>query len=280
MKANQVNPKFHRGDWITNGRYNKLIVGINSDWPYYMFKDGTSKRIKDIDEKYHLWSIKDARNGDVLVSQYSQPFIYNGHYNEYKVGSHCGIECSGEQFIDTYSETCWTDNKSIKPATKEQRDLLIAKMKEASYAFDFEKKELKKIGQKTTWSEEDKKLLLKVLFGILPYGVKGVITYDESNTTFTVEGIDNNVLHLSDAEECYVEDFKPYLRSMSSMTEEEDKEWQYYKNAIAKSCDERLEDRISELHDWLNAHHFDYRGLIPKGLALAVTENNNPYKNK
>ena len=30
--------------------------------------------------------------------------------------------------------------------------------------------------------------------------------------------------------------------------------------------------------DWLNAHHFDYRGLIKKGLAIAVTEENNPYK--
>jgi hypothetical protein len=31
--------------------------------------------------------------------------------------------------------------------------------------------------------------------------------------------------------------------------------------------------------DWLNKNHFDYRGLIPKGLAIAVNKNNNPYKN-
>ena len=30
--------------------------------------------------------------------------------------------------------------------------------------------------------------------------------------------------------------------------------------------------------DWLNKHHFDYRGLIPLGLAIEVTEENNPYK--
>lgn len=30
--------------------------------------------------------------------------------------------------------------------------------------------------------------------------------------------------------------------------------------------------------DQLNAHHFDYRGLIEKGLAIAITEENNPYK--
>ena len=55
-------------------------------------------------------------------------------------------------------------------------------------------------------TQAEKELLLKDLYARLPYGVKGIITYDESNTAFTVEGIDNNVIHLSDAEECYVED--------------------------------------------------------------------------
>jgi hypothetical protein len=61
----KVEPKFHEGEWVTNGRYNKLIVGINSDWSYYMFKDGTSKRIKDIDKEYHLWTIQDEKDGDI-----------------------------------------------------------------------------------------------------------------------------------------------------------------------------------------------------------------------
>ncbi len=30
--------------------------------------------------------------------------------------------------------------------------------------------------------------------------------------------------------------------------------------------------------DWLNAHHFDYRGLIEKGLAIEVTKDDNPYE--
>lgn len=79
------------------------------------------------------------------------------------------------------------------------------------------------------------------------------------------------------------EDFKPYLRSMSSMTEEEKKElseryvWKingsgieikyhsdgYWDNDIYCSTEEYL-----WLFNWLNAHHFDYRGLIEKGLAL------------
>lgn len=46
--------KFKVDDRITNGRYTRLVVGINSDHPWYMFKDGTSKRIRDIDKKYYL----------------------------------------------------------------------------------------------------------------------------------------------------------------------------------------------------------------------------------
>ena len=114
-------------------------------------------------------------------------------------------------------------------------------------------------------TQEEKDLLLKDLCARLQYGVKCIITYDESDTTFTVEGIDNNVLHLSDAEECYVEDIKPYLRPMSSIAELiTAKEWSSLGGV--------------ELIDWYNANHIDYRGLIEKGLALEVTEDNNPYK--
>ena len=110
--------------------------------------------------------------------------------------------------------------------------------------------------------QEGIELLFKDLFARLPYGVKGIITYDKSNTIFTVEGIDNNVLHLSDAEECYVEDFKPYFRPMSSMTEEEKDTYDALTMCNAPWV----------VNDWLNANHFDYRGLIEKGLAFKAPE--------
>ena len=60
-----------------------------------------------------------------------------------------------------------------------------------------------------------------------------------------------------------IDDTKIYLRPMSSMTEEEKK----YKELYFKY------DYLSwEYTDWLNAHHFDYRGLIEKGLALEAPE--------
>ena len=58
---------------------------------------------------------------------------------------------------------------------------------------------------------------------------------------------------------------KPYLRPMSSMTEEELKEWVTILNFVQ-------EKRLDRSIDWLNAHHFDYRGLIEKGLALEAPE--------
>ena len=58
-----------------------------------------------------------------------------------------------------------------------------------------------------------------------------------------------------------VEILEPYLRPMSSMSEEEYQEFGY----------DVLRYTPREF-DWLNAHHFDYRGLIEKGLALEAPE--------
>jgi hypothetical protein len=71
---------------------------------------------------------------------------------------------------------------------------------------------------------------------------------------------------------------KPYLRSMSSMTEDEKKE--YRKTQITKwiksvDCTNGgyyVHRDTLKTFDWLNKHHFDYRGLIEKGLALEAPE--------
>lgn len=63
----------------------------------------------------------------------------------------------------------------------------------------------------------------------------------------------------------------PYLRPMSSMTEEEKRDYQAFFNYDGVEYPE-------EYVDWLNKKMFDYRGLIEKGLAIEVTKENNPYK--
>lgn len=82
-----------------------------------------------------------------------------------------------------------------------------------------------------------------------------------------------------------IKDIKPYLRPMSSMTEEEKKELinigPYLVNGnnivIGVQCNSFVQ--LSKCEEWLNKKMFDYRGLIPMGLAIAVTEENNPYEN-
>lgn len=62
---------------------------------------------------------------------------------------------------------------------------------------------------------------------------------------------------------------KPYLRSLSNMTEEEKSYFHNFKYWILKGD---VEHCTINMVDWLNAHHFDYRGMIEKGLALEALE--------
>ena len=132
-------------------------------------------------------------------------------------------------------------------------------------------------------TQEDKELLLRDLCARLPYDVKvwvkthhGQIIESDFLTlcngggyysTLSYEGILNDSI------------VKPYLRPMDSMTEEELKTYHSY-----CECDhgdftgEILYFDTIESFDYLTSIHIDYRGLIPMGLAIEVTEENNPYK--
>ena len=137
-------------------------------------------------------------------------------------------------------------------------------------------------------TQEDKKLLLKDLCGRLPYGVKAQY-YGSGEEMLTVDTIE--AIYTQPSVEIVIgqyglgiEDIKPYLRPMSSMTEEE-KDYVvkhslgYTANIGGGKKDEKLYFHFkAESFDWLNKHHFDYRGLIDRGFAIEVTEDNNPYK--
>ena len=120
-------------------------------------------------------------------------------------------------------------------------------------------------------TQEEKQLLLKDLCARLPYGVK----VKKVKNNFDINYFNHNVSEIKLLiEEC---DIKPYLRPMSSMTKEE-------RNEVKKHMQrEQIANVVAFYHatektyDWYNAHHFDYRGLIEKGLAIEVTEENNPY---
>lgn len=118
-------------------------------------------------------------------------------------------------------------------------------------------------------TQEDKDLLLRDLCGRLPYEV--ILVAPNGKTTYQTDGN-------TGAELLVEEGFKPYLRPMSSMTDEEYGEYINIDNRSYTCPMIYAHIPASERIDWLNAHHFDYKGLIEKGLAIAVTEERNPYK--
>ena len=131
-----------------------------------------------------------------------------------------------------------------------------------------------------------KYLVIDDISGRIPHGVvfktdwgnktlKG-IQYDNANTLlyFGVCNFTNKVI------ETYVSEVKPYLLPMTSMTEEKRKyisdRWGINENfnfeidPIWGEYYIEVEDAAGFI-DWLNRNHYDYRGLIPKGLALDAT---------
>ena len=100
------------------------------------------------------WTIQDAKDGDVLFHSDSASngiFIFKEllkyEFSE-KVICYCDYDSEDHFCLGEHHTCCWADAKILHPATKEQRDTLFAKIKEAGYEWDAEKKELKKIEHK------------------------------------------------------------------------------------------------------------------------------------
>lgn len=144
-----------------------------------------------------------------------------------------------------------------------------------------------------------KELLLKDLCGRLPYGIKGNFLNSDGSLSndplLRKVSITYNCLVTADGNEGMVlnGDLKPYLFPLSSMTEEQAEELFRIFGLECPSTEEDyikinevtgitfflnsgfdVETHLDKLIDWLNKNHFDYRGLIPKGLALDATDLN------
>ena len=117
--------------------------------------------------------------------------------------------------------------------------------------------------------QEDKELLLQDLCGRLPYGVKMNHIADDEHSPSTLLGIDRDYVSLqSISGYSYVpaEHYKPYLFPLSSMTEEQKTSHNFLKHSAYASP--------IKLIDFYNKNHFDYRSLIPMGLAIDATNLN------
>ena len=139
----KVEPKFHEGEWIVNNISQDiyLIKSINNG--YYTLEDTKGNIISPClppcESESHLWTIEDAKDGDVLVDVYGNIGIFEKRYG-YNWHTYCYLGNEGRLVPEggSHGSICY-------PATKEQRDLLFQKMKEAGYEWDAEKLELIKV---------------------------------------------------------------------------------------------------------------------------------------
>ena len=121
-------------------------------------------------------------------------------------------------------------------------------------------------------TQEDKELLLKELGARLQYKLHCCVfklngdIKENDDVLYGVIG-DNVMTLKSDKDECLMYyQIKPYLRPMSSMSRGEKREM------IRNFNPTGIELLSLPVIDWLNKHHFDYRGLIKKGLALKAPD--------
>ena len=173
----ELEPKFHKGEWIIHqGTENiyQVIARIDNQYQLKYGDNYTVQKCADVDRCARLWNItKDAKDGDVLYLQhegvehiiiYKRLFKKNFHTI---LSVRCAYDGSTNDFfedVDYYHcITSERDEKEIHPATKEQRDLLFSKMKEAGYEWDAQKKELKKIEVASKESKDER--IRKTIYG-------------------------------------------------------------------------------------------------------------------
>ena len=145
--VDKVEPKFHIGDWVVspNGVY-WHIDAINNNRYEVSSTDGARADWSLNTSLYRLWTIEDAKDGDVLVASDGSIFLFKGT-----------IDCACKHYVALTTDNVvkfneglehyWETSTAVHPATKKQRDQLEKAMADAGYTFDFEKKELKKIAQ-------------------------------------------------------------------------------------------------------------------------------------
>ena len=170
--SDNVEPKFKLDDWVVYKENTYQIHNIGLKQYYECLRTDGTVHIFDfeyIDSKSHLWSIKDAKDGDVLVDGNFVGIFKENNYNPSdKSGCMC-LYCSFHIYNDKfYTESGGYNPKYFYPATKEQRELLFQKMKDDGYEWDAEKLELKEIEQKPVeWHREDEQNLNACL-GYIP----------------------------------------------------------------------------------------------------------------
>jgi len=148
-KTCKIEPKFKVGDWVVYNDDICQIVKREEGCNKLVTNFGIEKEL--VNERNlstaRLWTIQDAKDGDVLVASDDSIFLFKGVVDDackYYIAFTTDNAVKFNEGLEHY----WETSKAVHPATKEQYDLLFQKIKEAGYKWDAEKKELRKIEQK------------------------------------------------------------------------------------------------------------------------------------
>ena len=165
--ADKVEPKFHEGEWMCENEPNNYarfiqileIVNVQGKERYRISRDIRNNEdiveFNFIEKYFHKFDIKDAKDGDVLQLG-KVTAIFKEHISNVSCKCHCSVYNGKFEIPSQNDDDICYGCHDATPATKEHRDLLFKKMKEAGYKWDAEIKELKEIEQEPTeWSEED-----------------------------------------------------------------------------------------------------------------------------
>ena len=136
-----VEPKFKDDDWIVGsdcfGVMKRRVCGVY-DKSYHVSDERTMYRIPfDQQDKWHLWTIEDAEDGDVLACH--ELIVIFKEIDGLNIRTHLSYHYMNTPMVFTNE---LHNKKAFRPATKEERDLLFTKMAEDDYSWDSEKKKL------------------------------------------------------------------------------------------------------------------------------------------
>lgn len=149
--ADKTEPKFNVRDWCIDkqdGTIFRIEKVMENTYDYKTDKGNVYSCTHDsLEFDSKLWTIADAKDGDVLVDEDNNIGLYLEEKDDLYWHSRIYLGCDGR--LRGFSIGGYHNHENTKPATKEQRDMLFRKMKEAGYEWNSEKKELKKIEPKT-----------------------------------------------------------------------------------------------------------------------------------
>lgn len=147
--------KFNVGDWLfreADGDRPWLITAITSDCYEIQDIQGQQKAKvyqTTIDKFYRLWTLKDAKPGDVLITEDDKrPFIFK-EFLGHAPSAYCGVDTTDSIYIGT--DGPWT-RTTVRPATSNEKDMLFKKMEEEGYKWDAESLTVSKIQKR--WRDD------------------------------------------------------------------------------------------------------------------------------